>query len=187
MIKRSFDVIVSFAGIIFFGWIVFLFWVILTFLGKTNGMFVQERIGYHGKPFNIYKLRTVFNSPSPFLNRLARFLRNSKIDELPQLWNVLRGDMSMVGPRPDVAGYYDVLTDDDKKVLDLRPGITGPASIKYYNEEKLLALKENPKKYNDEVIFPDKVRINLEYAKSMSFWLDVRILLRTAIGEKPEK
>ena len=109
----------------------------------------------------------------------GKMLRRYKIDELPALLNVLKGEMSLVGPRPDVPGYADKLTGEDRKVLKLRPGITGPASLKYANEESILATVKNPKKYNDEVIFPDKVKINLNYYYNNSFLGDLKIIINT--------
>lgn len=110
-------------------------------------------------------------------------LRKYKIDELPELWNVLIGDMSLVGPRPDVPGYADNLQGGDRRMLLLKPGITGPASLKYRNEEELLAGQDNPQKYNDEVLFPDKVRINIEYLDNWSFWNDIKIIVYTVFGK----
>jgi len=110
---------------------------------------------------------------------LGAVLRKYKLDELPELWNVFIGDMSFVGPRPDVPGYADKLVGDDKRILQLRPGITGPASLKYRNEEELLAQQSDPQKYNDEVLFPDKVKINLQYLDNWSFWGDVRYIIET--------
>ena len=105
---------------------------------------------------------------------LGAVLRKYKLDELPELWNVLIGDMSLVGPRPDVPGYADRLEGEDRRMLLLKPGITGPASLKYRNEEELLAEQENPQRYNDEVLFPDKVRINIEYLDNWSFGKDIK-------------
>lgn len=113
---------------------------------------------------------------------LGKILRKTKLDELPELWNVLKGDMSFVGPRPDVPGYADKLDGEYRKILELRPGITGPASLKYRKEEQLLAMVKNPKQYNDEVIFPDKVRINLYYAHHPSFYTDLKIIFCTILG-----
>ena len=110
---------------------------------------------------------------------IGRLLRRWKLDEIPSLWNVLKGDMSFVGPRPDVPGYADKLVGESRRVLEMRPGITGPATLKYSNEEKLLSEVENPKKYNDEVIFPDKVKINLEYMDNLSLWMDIKIIFKT--------
>lgn len=115
---------------------------------------------------------------------LGAKLRKYKLDELPELWNVLIGDMSFVGPRPDVPGYADMLKGSDREILRLRPGITGPASLKYRNEEELLAKQENPQKYNDEVIFPDKVRINRYYLYHYSFVKDIQIIICTVLGKK---
>lgn len=115
------------------------------------------------------------------------FLRRSKIDELPQLLNILKGDMSFVGPRPDVPGYYDVLTGQDRCLLQLRPGLTGPASIKYANEEELLAMSKDSVYLNDKVIFPDKVRLNLIYYKKQSLWLDVKLLVCTLLRKLPKE
>ena len=107
------------------------------------------------------------------------FLRRYKLDELPELWNVLKGEMSLVGPRPDVPGYADNLKGKDRRILELRPGITGTASLKYANEEEILAAQDDPQKYNDEVIFPDKVKVNLQYYKNQSLWLDIKIIFAT--------
>ena len=119
-------------------------------------------------------------------NRITPFgakLRKYKLDELPELWNVLIGDMSFVGPRPDVPGYADKLVGEDRKILLLKPGITGPASIKYRNEEELLAQQADPIKYNDEVIFPDKVKINLNYLENWSFITDIKLIIYTILSK----
>lgn len=141
-------------------------------------MFFQKRIGQFGKPFMIIKLKTI-RSNSNKVTFTGKFFRKFKIDELPQFFNVLIGDMSIVGPRPDIEGYYDILQGEYCKVLNLKPGITSLASIKYKNEENLLASQENPLKYNDEVIFPDKVKMNLEYYYKQSLFLDIKIIVRT--------
>ena len=109
-------------------------------------------------------------------------MRRYKLDELPELWDVLIGNMSFVGPRPDVPGYADKLQGDDRIILSLRPGITGPATLKYRNEEELLAQVENPQQYNDEVMYPDKVRINRYYAEHYSFAIDIRMIFCTVLG-----
>ena len=155
-------------------------------------IFKQERVGRYGRLFIMYKFRsmTVAHSGSSVsvkgesrITPLGAKLRKYKLDELPELWNVLIGDMSFVGPRPDVPGYADKLEGDDRRMLLLKPGITGPASLKYRNEEELLAEQENPKKYNDEVLFPDKVRINIEYLDNWSFWNDIKIIIYTVLGK----
>ena len=113
---------------------------------------------------------------------MGRFFRKTKIDELPQLWNVLLGHMSFVGPRPDVPGYADKLTGVERAVLSLRPGITGPATLKYRDEEEILATQDDPEQYNREVIYPDKVQINLQYIREWSFLGDLRYILATVSG-----
>ncbi|WP_353085145.1 sugar transferase [Flavobacterium sp.] len=145
---------------------------------KSNGFFLQERIGQYGKKFTIYKLRTL-HSQTHHLSCWGKFLRNYKIDELPQLLNIIKGEMTLVGPRPDVPGYADLLEGDDRKILLLKPGITGLASLKYRNEETLLASMPNPQEYNDTIIYPDKVRLNLLYLKNKSIWLDLKICFFT--------
>ncbi|ADV44098.1 sugar transferase [Bacteroides helcogenes] len=155
-------------------------------------IFKQRRVGRHGKLFTMYKFRsmTVSHSGSSVsvkgesrITPLGAKLRKYKLDELPELWNVLIGDMSFVGPRPDVPGYADKLEGENRRLLLLKPGITGPASLKYRNEEEILAEQENPQKYNDEVLFPDKVRINIEYLDNWSFWHDIKIIIYTILGK----
>lgn len=156
-------------------------------------IFRQRRVGKDGRLFTMYKFRsmTVGHGGSSVsvagesrITPLGRVLRRYKLDELPELWNVLVGDMSFVGPRPDVPGYADALSGTDREVLRLRPGITGPASLKYRNEEELLALQPDPQKYNDEVIFPDKVRINLYYLHHYSFIKDIEMIFCTVLGRR---
>lgn len=153
-------------------------------------LFRQKRVGQHGKLFTLVKFRTMYTghggsttsvAGEERITPLGAFLRKHKLDELPELWNVLVGDMSLVGPRPDVPGYADRLRGSDREILKLKPGITGAATLKYRNEEELLAAQPDPQRYNDEVIYPDKVRINLEYLKSHSFMGDIRIIIKTLI------
>lgn len=155
---------------------------------SQSAFFRQVRIGQHAKPFYILKFRTMKKgSEGGFitvagdvrLTRIGKFLKKYKLDELPQLWNVLKGEMSFVGPRPDVPGYADLLSGEDRKILELRPGITGPATLKYRNEMELLALQSDPLEYNDKVIWPDKIRINRIYAENLSFIGDFKIILKT--------
>lgn len=191
--KSLFDRIASLFGLLFLS-PVLLFVVILIRVKMPGGpvIFKQKRVGQHGKLFTMYKFRsmTVSHSGSSVsvkgesrITPLGAKLRKYKLDELPELWNVLIGDMSFVGPRPDVPGYADKLEGDDRRMLLLKPGITGPASLKYRNEEELLAEQENPQKYNDEVLFPDKVRINIEYLDNWSFWHDIKIIVYTVLGK----
>lgn len=154
-------------------------------------LFTQDRVGRGGRLFRIKKFRTMYvKQPTtstvtvngdPRITPLGRMLRRCKLDELPQLWNVLVGEMSFVGPRPDVPGYADKLQGDDRRLLLLRPGITGPATLAYRNEEELLAGVPDPIKYNDEVIYPDKVRLNLEYLDHCSLGVDLRCLFKTLV------
>jgi lipopolysaccharide/colanic/teichoic acid biosynthesis glycosyltransferase len=178
MQKRIFDIIFSIVGLLFLGIFIFIFWILASFDTNSNGLFIQNRIGKSGKLFKIYKLKTI-KSNSETISRFGFFLRKSKIDELPQLWNIIIGDMSFVGPRPDIEGYYDKLVGENRKVLELKPGITSLASIKYYNEEETLFEKQNSLQYNDEIIFPDKVKMNLEYYYKHSIFVDIQIILKT--------
>lgn len=153
--------------------------------------FCQQRVGRHGRLFLMYKFRTmninhggssVSVAGESRITPLGKTLRKYKLDELPELWNVFIGDMSFVGPRPDVPGYADMLTGENRDILLLRPGITGPASLKYRNEEELLATVPDPQKYNDTVLFPDKVRINLYYLHHLSLIDDLKMILCTVLG-----
>lgn len=179
--KRFFDILFSLVGLVVVGGFLVVFWILTTIDTRSNGLFVQERIGQWGSIFRIYKLKTMHPATGE-ISRLGSFLRQSKIDEWPQLWNILKGEMSFVGFRPDVPGYYDVLEGEYRKILELKPGITSEASLKYKNEEKLLALHDNPLHHNDTVIFPDKLRLNLEYYYHRSFCGDIRILWKTVFG-----
>lgn len=156
-------------------------------------LFKQIRVGRYGKPFTLYKFRSmvvdhtgsnVSVAGEARITPLGSKLRKYKLDELPQLWNVFIGDMSFVGPRPDVPGYADKLEGEESVILKLRPGITGPASLKYKNEEELLASVADPVKYNDEVIFPDKVKINMQYYYHWSFWGDIKYIAKTIVNKE---
>lgn len=148
---------------------------------SSSGLFVQKRVGQHGRLFDIYKFRTI-HPVSQRISGLGRFLRRSKLDELPQLFNILRGDMSLVGPRPDLPGYYDRLEGNSRRILQLKPGLTSDAGILYRNEEQLLSAQEDPESFNDHVLFPDKVKRNLEYLDSISFSNDFQIIIRTLVS-----
>ena len=180
----------SFIGLILSGWIIVLAFFLATIDTRKGGIFTQSRIGQYGKPFKVIKIRTmrdvrgidtnVTTLNDPRITKLGFFFRKTKIDELPQLINVLQGKMSFVGPRPDVSGYADKLNGDDNIILSIKPGITGPASLKYRNEEELLAEQADPEKYNREVLFPDKVRLNREYIDNYSFCKDMKYIWETA-------
>ena len=188
-LKRSFDILFSLIGLLIFSWVIIINWLIAAIETKSNGFFTQKRVGKDGSLFTLIKIKTMkqisgFDTTVTTKNdiritKLGSFFRKIKLDELPALWNVFIGDMSLVGPRPDVPGYADNLKGNDRRILELRPGITGPATLKYANEEQLLASVNDPQKYNDEVIFPDKVKINLEYLDNWSIWLDIKIIFKT--------
>ncbi len=191
MLKWIFDRSVALIGLLFL-WPVLIVVAILIKIKMPGGpaIFKQKRVGLHGNLFTMYKFRsmTVSHGGSSVsvagesrITPLGAKLRKYKLDELPELWNVLIGDMSFVGPRPDVPGYADKLVGEDRLVLELRPGITGPATLKYRNEEELLAHVEDPQKYNDEVIYPDKVRINLDYYRNHSLMGDLKLILETVM------
>ena len=179
-LKRLFDFTGAFIALLLFGWIIIIFLAIAAADTRSSGLFLQKRVGLHGLLFTIFKLRTIRKNGD--ISIVGEFLRKTKIDELPQLFNVLFGHMSLVGPRPDIQGYYDKLAGNDIALLSLKPGITGLASLKYADEEKLLALQTDPIAYNDEVLFPDKIKINLQYLRKQSLQLDIKIILLTFAG-----
>jgi len=195
-LKRSFDIGVSFVGVaacLVPGAVVAL---IIKVSSPGPVFFVQTRVGRHGRRFRCVKLRTMYPAGEaggsvtiagdPRITAVGRFLRKHTLDELPQLWNVLLGHMSLVGPRPDVPGYADQLQGDARRLLELRPGITGPASIYFRDEDQLLASVGNPREYNDTVIWPKKVQLNLEYLDNWRLWRDIGYMLRT-VGSKRQQ
>ena len=176
--KRFFDVVVALVSFIILFPILLVCLLVCGIDTASSGIFLQPRIGQYGVPFTIFKFRTMHRSKKT-ISAWGVFVRKYKIDELPQLLNVLFGTMSLVGPRPDIAGYYDTLTGEEKKILQLKPGLTSEAAIKYANEEVLLKQQQNPLAYNDTVIFPDKVKLNLAYYYNHTFWGDIKLLLKT--------
>ncbi|MEC5166445.1 lipopolysaccharide/colanic/teichoic acid biosynthesis glycosyltransferase [Flavobacterium sp. PL11] len=178
MTKRLFDIFFSLVGLLCLGAVLMICVLIASIDTKSFGLFCQKRIGQYGIPFTIYKIKSLLDG-SKKITAFGSFLRAYKLDELPQLINVLLGDMSFVGPRPDVAGYADQLIGEDRMVLNGKPGITGLASIKYRNEEELLQQQKFPLAYNDEIIYPDKVRINKWYLENHNFKMDLLIVLYT--------
>lgn len=190
-IKYIFDRIMALLGLLFL-WPVLLVVAILIKIQMPGPVFfVQQRVGKDGKLFACHKFRSmsighggssISVAGEARITPLGAKLRRYKLDELPELWDVLIGNMSFVGPRPDVPGYADKLQGEDRIILSLRPGITGPATLKYRNEEELLATVADPIKYNDEVIYPDKVRINRYYAEHYSFVDDIRMIFCTVLG-----
>jgi lipopolysaccharide/colanic/teichoic acid biosynthesis glycosyltransferase len=189
--KRFFDFTFACAGLLILSPVLFIVSLVVKSTSSGPVFFLQGRVGKDEKRFILIKFRTMVNDDEnkgtghitiagdPRITLIGKFLRKWKLDEIPTLLNVLKGDMSFVGPRPDVPGYADKLEGDSRRILGMRPGITGSATLKYSDEEKLLADVDNPKKYNDEVIFPDKVKINLEYMDNRSLWMDIKIIFKT--------
>lgn len=187
--KRLFDLFFSFLGLVFLGWLIVLAYFFASIDTRANGIFLQDRVGKGGRIFKVIKIRTmvansltsstVTTSTDLRITPLGGILRRLKIDELPQLINVFLGHMSFVGPRPDVPGFADRLQGEERLLLSVRPGITGPATLKYRNEEKLLAAQNDPERYNEEIIWPDKVRINLDYIRTWSLAKDISYIWQT--------
>ena len=188
-IKYIFDISLAVIGLLFIWWIILLAWIIATIDTKSNGFFLQKRVGKDGKLFYVIKIKTmkkvegvdttITSSSDIRITNSGKFFRKTKIDELPQLINIILGDMSFVGPRPDVEGYADKLDGEDRIILTVLPGITGPASLKYKDEEIILSKQKNPKEYNDKVIWPDKIKINREYLKNWSLKNDIKYIIET--------
>ena len=197
ILKYIFDRLVSLIGLLVL-WPVFIIVAILIKVKMPGGpvLFVQKRVGRFGKLFTVHKFRSmtvrketdaltgVAAAETARITPLGEKLRKYKLDELPELWDVLIGKMSFVGPRPDIPGYADQLHGEDREILKLRPGITGPASLKYRNEEDILASVDNPQQYNDEIIYPDKVRLNRYYLHHYSFIKDIQMIFCTVLGKK---
>jgi lipopolysaccharide/colanic/teichoic acid biosynthesis glycosyltransferase len=195
MIKRIFDFIFACTGLIALLPVMVIISILIKIKMPGPVFFKQKRVGQFGELFVMVKFRTmkvdhggssVSVKGESRITPLGEKLRKYKLDELPELWNVIMGEMSFVGPRPDVPGYADQLLGEDRNILLLKPGITGPASMKYSNEEEILAFQSDPKKYNDTVIYPDKVRINLEYLKRRNMVMDLWFIILTIVGKKPK-
>jgi|694.fasta_scaffold53099_3 lipopolysaccharide/colanic/teichoic acid biosynthesis glycosyltransferase len=190
--KRAFDIGLSLLGLLVFGWLMLLAALLATIDTRQNGFFTQTRVGQGGQLFRTIKIRTMRNVPGvtttvtsardPRITRLGRFFRRTKLDELPQLINVLLGQMSFVGPRPDVPGFADQLSGADRIILAIRPGITGPATLSFRHEEALLAAQADPERYNREVIYPEKVRLNRIYIEQYNLRKDLTYLIQTVVG-----
>lgn len=199
LLKWLFDRLVSFAGLLLL-WPALLIIAILVRVKMPGGpcLFIQNRVGRNGKLIRVHKFRTmrtrtdseaftgVAAAETSRITPFGQKMRRYKLDELPELWDVLIGNMSFVGPRPDVPGYADKLEGESREILKLRPGITGPASLKYRDEEEILARVDDPIKYNDEEIYPDKVRLNLYYLHHYSFIKDIQMIFATVFGRHME-
>jgi len=190
--KRVFDICLSMVGIFLTWWVMLLSVIIASIETRSIGIFMQKRIGKDAQEFVLFKIKTmkeiegidttVTTKSDKRITRSGAFFRKTKIDELPQLFNVLFGSMSFVGPRPDVTGFADRLEGEDRVILSVRPGITGPASLAYKDEEALLAKQKNPEQYNKNIIWVDKIRMNKEYVQKWSLKKDIMYIIKTVIG-----
>lgn len=192
--KRLFDIVCSFFGLVFLSWL-FVFVALWVGLSSRGGVFYrQRRVGRCNRDFTIYKFRSMrVNSDRQGLltiggrdGRITKsgvFIRKYKLDELPQLFNVLRGDMSFVGPRPEVRKYVELYTEEQKKVLTVRPGITSLSSIKYRNENEILSRSDNPEQYYIDVIMQDKLAIELDYLEQRSLLTDIKVIFQTIFAK----
>lgn len=191
--KRLFDITASFFGILILSPL-FIFISLWVGLSSKGGVFYKQiRVGKNNKDFKLYKFRSMrvnsdkqglltVGSKDSRITKAGYFIRKYKIDELPQLINVLKGDMSFVGPRPEVRRYVDLYSEEQMKVLSVRPGITDPASIKYRNENDLLSSASNPEEYYIQQIMPDKLKINIDYINTRTFVKDIKIIFQTIFG-----
>jgi len=187
---RFFDVLLSFAGILFFFPILVTVYVIIILESKGGGLYIQKRVGLNGVDFNLLKFRSMIvdsdkkslitvGNKDPRITKIGYFIRKYKIDELPQLFNVLIGDMSLVGPRPEVRKYVDLYTTEQKKVLQIKPGITDYASIEYADENKILGLSSDPDSMYVHEIMPVKIRLSMKYVESKSILEYFKIIFLT--------
>lgn len=192
LFKRLFDLTVSAIGLALCWWLIFIAVVVATIDTRAFGLFMQVRVGRNASLFKVLKIRTMRVSThgttvttvrDERITRVGLVLRRWKIDELPQLVNVFLGQMSFVGPRPDVPGFADKLEGLDRRILSIRPGITGPATLYFRNEEQLLSECDDPDVYNRDIVFPAKVKINLLYLEKYSLREDLRIIWATVIGK----
>ncbi len=189
VLKRVFDAMAALVGLLALLLPMLVVGLVVKLSSRGPILYRQSRVGRGGRLFRVSKFRTMFVGSDRFgsvttavddrITPIGRILRRTKLDEFPQLWNVLLGHMSLVGPRPDVPGYADQLQGDDRRVLELRPGITGPATLLFRREEELLALARDPQAFNDAVIFPEKVRLNLAYLDRWSFLRDLGYIVAT--------
>ena len=191
-IKRIFDFVVSLVGVIVISPILLIVAIAIKIDSKGNVLFLQKRVGRNGKPFYIYKFRTMVTDAEKLgkqitvgkdnrITKVGAFLRKYKIDELPQLLNVVKGDMSLVGPRPEVPRYVELYSEEERRVLEVRPGITDLASLRYKDENDILGKVENPEEYYINVIMKDKLKLNLEYIEKSNILLDISLIFKTII------
>lgn len=192
IIKRVCDFILSLIGIIVLSPIFIIVSIAIKLDSKGKILFLQKRVGRYGKEFDIYKFRTMVSDAERLgkqitvgndnrITKVGSFLRKYKIDELPQLFNVLKGDMSLVGPRPEVPKYVKLYSDEQKKVLNVRPGITDMASLRYKDENEILGKVDNPEEYYINVIMKDKLKLNLEYIEKSNIFFDLYLIIKTVV------
>lgn len=192
IIKRAFDIVFSALGLILLAPILLLIAILIKLDSKGPVLFIQGRVGKNNKDFNIYKFRTMrkqsekgglltLGNNDSRITKIGYFLRRYKIDEFPQLINILKGDMSFVGPRPELRYYVNFYNEDDMKIFQVRPGITGLASLKYRNEVELLKAAKDPETFFIETIIPDKLKFNKEYIKRRNFFFDLKLIALTVV------
>ncbi|WP_342448667.1 sugar transferase [Tamlana crocina] len=192
IIKRAFDIIFSAIGLIILAPVLLLIAILIKLDSKGPVLFIQGRVGKNNKDFNIYKFRTMriqsekgglltLGNNDSRITKIGYFLRRYKIDEFPQLINILKGDMSFVGPRPELRYYVNFYNEDDMKIFQVRPGITGLASLKYRNEVELLKAAKDPEAFFIETIIPDKLKFNKEYIKRRNFFFDLKLIALTVV------
>lgn len=186
--KRGFDIVCSCVGIVVFSWLLLICAILVGVSSPGGVLFCQERIGKGGKPFVIYKFRTMRKDNAGLkittgrdsrITPVGRILRKTKLDELPQLFNVLKGDMSFVGPRPEVQEYTALYTEEQRQIFLVRPGITGLASIEFRNENELLTASDDPNRTYIEEIMPRKLGLDLAYISHASVFYDIKLIFRT--------
>ncbi len=191
--KRLFDIIASFFGLLVFSPILLIVAILIVIDSKGGVFYRQERVGKGNKDFRIFKFRTMHTDADklglltigerdPRVTKVGYYLRKYKLDELPQLINVLIGEMSFVGPRPEVRKYVDLYTEEQRKIFEVRPGITDLASIEFRNENEILGKQENPDQYYIESIMPHKLEINLKYIKNRSLLKDIGVIFKTFLA-----
>ncbi len=192
IVKRIFDIVFSATGLILLAPILLLIALLIKLDSKGPVLFIQGRVGKNNRDFNIYKFRTMqvqsekgglltLGNNDSRITKIGYFLRRYKIDEFPQLINILKGDMSFVGPRPELRYYVNFYNEDDMKIFQVRPGITGLASLKYRNEVELLKTAKDPETFFIETIIPDKLKFNKEYIKRRSFFFDLKLIVLTVV------
>lgn len=192
LIKRLFDILAALFGLIVLSPVFLILAILIKVTMPGPVFFRQNRVGKDARLFRMVKFRTMIVNHGGStisvkgekrITPFGAFMRRNKLDELPEFWNILIGDMSFVGPRPDVPGYADKTEGADRLLLSVRPGLTGAASLRFSNEEELLARHDDPIAFNDQILWPEKVRLNNNYIRNWTFWLDIKIILYTIIGK----